>query len=316
MTTPEIINTGDLPNDGSGDPIRLAFEKINNNFADLFALTSTEGQLVPTDGSSLREAFEQINNNFTSLYAITNSQGEILPTEQVIETQQVDESFNGNINISLMANNVYYTLPESPTPTEVLQFDAFAYVANLAMPTGPYGAQEYINIGAQPNDGEGDPLRTAFAKINNNFSNLFFTATTTGNTFTAGLTPNQVIYQTPSNTFSQGKFQIRSSDPNSIDMQDVTLTASITNNLDNVKFSGYGTLFEGNALCRYDMDVFEGNVRLLVNPIKDAVILHFIASEVTFIGDYAAGAEIALDGYPEGSVMGTENDAILTTESI
>jgi hypothetical protein len=316
MTTPEIINTGELPNDGSGDPLRLAFEKINNNFANLFAITSTECQMIPVDETSLRLAFEQINDNFTNLFEITNGDGETLPTEQVLETQQVNESFSGNINIGLLANNVYYTLPESSTQVEVVQFDAFAYVANLAMPTGPYGAQEYINIGAQPNDGEGDPLRTAFAKINNNFSNLFFTATSTGNTFTAGLTADQVIYQTPAETFSQGKFQIRSSDPNTIDMQDITITASITNNLAGVKFSGYGTLFDGNSLCRYDMDVFEGNVRLLVNPIKDAVILHFIASEVTFIGDYAAGLNIGLDGYPDGSVMGTEGNIILTTESV
>ena len=30
-------------------------------------------------------------------------------------------------------------------------------------------AIELVNIGANPNDGEGDPLRTAFSKINNNF---------------------------------------------------------------------------------------------------------------------------------------------------
>ena len=64
------------------------------------------------------------------------------------------------------------------------------------------------------------------------------------------------------------------------------------------------------------MDVFEGNVRLLVNPIKDAVILHFIASEVTFIGDYSAGDDIALDGYPAGSLMGTEDNTILITETL
>ena len=31
-------------------------------------------------------------------------------------------------------------------------------------------AQEIINIGTLPNDGEGDPLRVAFGKINNNFN--------------------------------------------------------------------------------------------------------------------------------------------------
>jgi hypothetical protein len=283
MTTPEIINTGDLPNDGSGDPLRLAFDKINNNFANLFAITAVEGELIPV--------------------------------EELVDEQISGNTFSGNINIGLVANNVYYTLPDSATPVQVAQFDTFAYVANLITPTGPYGDQEYINIGAQANDGEGDPLRTAFAKINNNFSNLFFTTTSTSNTFTVGLDTNQVIYETSANTFSQAKFQIRSSDPGTDDMQDITITASITNNLAGVRFTGYGTLFEGNPLCRYDMDVLDGNVRLLINPIKNAVILHFIASEVTFIGTSPPGVEIALDGYPSNSLMGTEDGLILTTES-
>jgi hypothetical protein len=283
MTTPEIINTGDLPNDGSGDPLRLAFDKINNNFANLFAITAVEGELIPI--------------------------------EELVDEQISGNTFSGNINIGLVANNVYYTLPDSATPVQVAQFDTFAYVANLITPTGPYGDQEYINIGAQANDGEGDPLRTAFAKINNNFSNLFFTTTSTSNTFTVGLATNQVIYETSANTFSQAKFQIRSSDPGTDDMQDITITASITNNLAGVRFTGYGTLFEGNPLCRYDMDVLDGNVRLLINPIKNAVILHFIASEVTFIGTSPPGVELALDGYPANSLMGTEDGLILTTES-
>lgn len=33
--------------------------------------------------------------------------------------------------------------------------------------------QEYINVGAAPNDGQGDPLRTAFIKCNNNFTQLY-----------------------------------------------------------------------------------------------------------------------------------------------
>lgn len=283
MTTPEIINTGDLPNDGSGDPLRLAFDKINNNFANLFAITAVEGELIPT--------------------------------EQVVEGQPTGNTFSGNINIGLVANNVYYTLPDSATQLQVREFDTFAYVANLTTPVGPYGAQEYINIGAQANDGEGDPLRTAFAKINNNFSNLFFTTTSTSNAFTVGLDTNQVIYETAANAFSQAKFQIRSSDPGTVDMQDITITASITNNLAGVKFSGYGTLFEGNTLCRYDMDVLDGNVRLLINPVKDAVILHFIASEVTFIGVEPPGVDIGLNGYVANTVMGTEDGLILTTES-
>jgi hypothetical protein len=34
--TRQIINTGQTPNDRRGDPLRTAFEKINNNFTDLY----------------------------------------------------------------------------------------------------------------------------------------------------------------------------------------------------------------------------------------------------------------------------------------
>jgi hypothetical protein len=34
----EVINVGAAPNDGQGDPIRTAYIKCNNNFAQLFAL--------------------------------------------------------------------------------------------------------------------------------------------------------------------------------------------------------------------------------------------------------------------------------------
>ena len=44
-------------------------------------------------------------------------------------------------------------------------------------------AQEIINIGAVPDDGQGDPLRTAFNKCNENFTALFSGAGAGGNTW-------------------------------------------------------------------------------------------------------------------------------------
>jgi hypothetical protein len=34
-------------------------------------------------------------------------------------------------------------------------------------------AQQFIDVGTSPNDGQGTPLRTAFIRCNNNFSELF-----------------------------------------------------------------------------------------------------------------------------------------------
>lgn len=39
----EIINIGALPNDGSGDPLRVAFSKINNNFGELYLAAGAQG---------------------------------------------------------------------------------------------------------------------------------------------------------------------------------------------------------------------------------------------------------------------------------
>lgn len=39
----EIIRVGSLPNDGTGDPLRVAFAKVNNNFTELYSLSTAEG---------------------------------------------------------------------------------------------------------------------------------------------------------------------------------------------------------------------------------------------------------------------------------
>jgi len=37
----EIINVGALPNDGTGDPLRVAYQKINDNFDELYAAAAS-----------------------------------------------------------------------------------------------------------------------------------------------------------------------------------------------------------------------------------------------------------------------------------
>jgi len=175
-------------------------------------------------------------------------------------------------------------------------------------------AQEIINIGALPNDGNGDPLRVAFQKINNNFSQLFSTDFTTYEAYSVGLTPGQVIFETPVSSFTQAIFQIDSSRTDNQDSQNITINAAIVNNLSQVKWNGHSTLFNGNCVTRYDMDVYGGNVRLLVNPMQDTVLFHFISAQVSWTGGNVPGVPIQLDGYTPVSVMETENGLDITTE--
>ena len=39
--TQQVINIGTQPGDGSGDPLRVSFNKINQNFAEIYATLGT-----------------------------------------------------------------------------------------------------------------------------------------------------------------------------------------------------------------------------------------------------------------------------------
>jgi len=337
--TKEVIDAGALPNDGTSDPLRTAFDKINNNFANLFALAPTVEMVDPTQSSN--SGTTAANANFSGTITINanniymGSQYNIVqettvqPLGTVYNQEVINlgtapndgsgdpirlafEKINNNFNNLFALGSTVTTMTQVPVVQEPV--DPTAKMLEFTQPIGPYNNQEYINVGATANDGQGDPLRVAFEKINNNFSNLFYVGTVTSTVYSVGNAPGQVIFETPANAFTQASFQIRSSDTGTPDSQEITITAQISNDSANVKYTGYGTTFFGNALTRYSMDVFDGNVRLMVDPIVDEVLLHFIAGQVTYIGDTVDGINIGLDGYID-SVMDTENDLEITTEN-
>lgn len=174
--------------------------------------------------------------------------------------------------------------------------------------------QEVINIGTSPNDGTGDPLRVAFDKINNNFSNLFSTFVNSTTSYSYGNTTGQVIFEYPANTFTQGQFYIQSSDTGTPDSQSITLSAQIDNLGEEVTFTGYGTTFIGNAVARYDMDVSSGNIRILVNPLTSDDLTHLISSQIMWKGPNIPGMEVLADGYTDTSLQIESSAVPITTE--
>ena len=172
-------------------------------------------------------------------------------------------------------------------------------------------AQEIINIGAQANDGEGDPLRTAFTKVNNNFSQLFSTAYNSYEIVTYGNTA-QEIFSISANAFTQGTFQINSVDANTSDSQNITITAAIKDDQTGVKYTGHSTLLNGNAITQYSMIVADGNVILLVNPFITGQMINFINYQVTY-NNVVLGMSLALNQSPT-NVLGTEYLQPITTQ--
>lgn len=131
----QSINLGTGVNTNTGDTVRVAFDKANSNFTELFAVigpnltggwSSNTVQSVinlgntTTPSDSVRTGFTKINNNFSNVFAAITA-----------------NAVTGLANISLE------------------------------------GPQETINLGAGANTNTGDTVRTAFAKVNDNFSILY-----------------------------------------------------------------------------------------------------------------------------------------------
>ena len=173
-------------------------------------------------------------------------------------------------------------------------------------------AIQLVNIGVLPNDGEGDPLRTAFQKINNNFIYLQQTSANITSAVTLDDTPAQVVFEYPADEFTQALIQIQSYREDNNDSQNALIGASIYNDLSDVRFTVYGVTNVGNWLTQYDMDVLDGNVRLLVTPLQNTTIQHFVSYQVTFAGDLGIGVPMISES-GEGLVTETGN-VFITTE--
>jgi len=142
-----------------------------------------------------------------------------------------------------------------------------------------------INIGTLANDGAGDPLRTAFQKVNNNFSELYSAAVLTSTATTTGNTSSQIVFQTSANGFTQGTFQINSQQVGANNSQNVTLNVARNSGSNTVNHSAYSTLFFGNlvVVSAYNaaIDGTSGNLQIIVTPSSNVsnatVLLHTIA---------------------------------------
>ena len=79
-------------------------------------------------------------------------------------------------------------------------------------------SQQYINIGATPNDGLGDPIRTAFQKTNENFSELYANSGNGGNANTGNVTFDNI------NIIGTGNLHLQPDPANTSAFLDIYLT--------------------------------------------------------------------------------------------
>lgn len=305
----QLVNLGSMPNAGDGDSVKTAFTKINDNFLAIVDVINTFGEqptiftvnlvntgTLPNDntGDTLITAFNKINNNFASLFSTINSYAVSPINIEFVSINnnglsdtlygaftKVNNNFTEYINVLMTQFSSQLTVNEEPEQPQSYAVEPMVFSAPLIVPftVSSPTSQEIINIGALPNDGTGDPLRTAFGKINNNFTTLWNTSTGVGTANTSGSSPGQVIFESAIANYSSASFTVRSKDTGS-NSQNITLSAQISNDNSNVSFTAYGTTFIGSPLCRFDMDIDGSNLRILCDPLTANNLSHTIFSQL------------------------------------
>ncbi len=254
----DIIDIGTLPNDGTGDPLRVAFDKINNNFIEL-------AQLAPTGPNG---AFQYNANGYPEgtanfVYDITNNiinfGGNLVPVANSDVSIGSPDELSGNLFIAdtgLNLGNVNFS--------ENNQTVTLANAANLSQ-TANIHINNLIADGNLSIDG-------ALNLSKFELDTLDFTTTNNA--------ANQIVYESPMSNFDSGIFTITSREVGSNNSQSVTLSVTKRNDNGSISFTAYGTIFVGSPVTRYNADTGFGNVRIMVSPILNTTVVHHITYEI------------------------------------
>ncbi len=89
----QVINIGSSANDKSGDPLRTAFTKVNDNFTELYARAeNTDSQTLSLDGDTL---------------SISGGNSVTLPSSSGITASSEDTLTNKTLNIAISEGNTF-----------------------------------------------------------------------------------------------------------------------------------------------------------------------------------------------------------------
>lgn len=257
------IDIGELPNDGSGDPLRVAFDKINNNFEELALLTpgGPTGAIQFKDANALPAGTANFvydsSNNLVSFGA------DFIPTTDAEIDIGTSAKRLGNLwlaNTSLKLGNI--SLNESGN---TISFPITVYPSSKA------------SIAVNDITADGNLTVNGTLNLENTSLDVFDIVTTTN-------AANQVIYQTPATGFNSGTFKIISREGGSDNSQTVTIVINKSNDNSSVRFSAYGTTFNTPLtsiwVTKYNADVGYGNVRLMVSPARSSTITHTVSYQI------------------------------------
>ncbi len=256
--TDAVVDIGDLPNDGTGDPLRVAFDKINQNFANV-ALLAPSGPNGSFQFNNAGYPLGTANLVYDSANNIVNIGSDLVPTANATveigsSTRKISKLFLdkdsmrlGNVSIVEDGNTISFPITVFPSVNASISVQ---------------------NVNANGNVTVGGSLNISGQKLD------AFSVTTTNNNV------NQVIYEAPVVGFNTGRFQITTREFASTNSQTVTLVVTKRTNNTAASYSAFGTVFIGVPVTTYNADVAFGNIRIMVSPLLNTTMTHTVSYQI------------------------------------
>jgi hypothetical protein len=263
--TQQIIDIGELANDGTGDPLRVAFDKINNNFTQLYGTSSVSGP-----NGAVQFATETTVGN-VSVFSLASS---------------ANIKFDASVNRLDIRGSIVPLSPRDLNIGSTANTVGNIYISNVGLKLGNVSFVESANtvrlINTSANVDASIRVDTLTASTVDVEQIMIANTQFDGSTATSeGLDPGQIIYQLPAVSMLSGKFDIKSVAGTYTNNQTVTITINKSTSGGSVKYVIYGATFNGVPVTGYDVDVAFGNIRIKVNPLVDDTITHTISYQVT-----------------------------------
>jgi hypothetical protein len=246
------IIIGELPNDGTGDPLRIAFGKINNNFANLQTLVDPEGPIGAFQFKNTSNINGEISNSYSGTSALTFNGSNVTLGTSIIPTTTI-------VDIGSSANSIKNI-----------------YVSNS------------LKIGNVTLTGSADTIQYSanVSAINVNASNIlsFGTTVAVNNSAFLAITSNndadQTLFQMPMSGMRTARFEITSVEANSQNSQFAVVETTKQNNNSNVKYVISGTMFLGDVLTHYSVMTEFGQLKFNVSPFANSTITHNVICKI------------------------------------
>ncbi len=190
-------------------------------------------------------------------------------------------------------------------------------------------AKQTINIGSAANDGSGDPLRTAFDKVNDNFTELYnddagdvdsvnagtgiSVDQTTGAVTVTNTAPDQTVSLTAGTGITTSgtypNFTITNTSPNATHTGEVTGSGTLTIADDVISYAKLGTEFTTSAALTTDVDFSLAQV--FTKTLAANTTLTFSNTAIGMVKDLVITGDFTLT-LPAGSTVAGEYDGTVS----